>query len=58
MGEDTKVAFDLFYIGDKKTVDGKHSTVALPKPWMVCYDYDKKKVAAIPEVAIKKITSL
>jgi len=56
VGEITKVAFDLFYKLEKKTVDGKHSTVALAKTWMVCYDYDKKKVAEIPEVAIKKIT--
>ena len=57
VGEITKVAFDLFYKLEKKTVDGKHSTVALAKTWMVCYDYDKKKVVAIPEAAIKKITS-
>ena len=57
VGEITKVAFDLFYKLEKKTVDGKHSTVAIAKTWMVCYDYDKKKVAAIPEAAIKKIMS-
>jgi acyl-CoA thioesterase FadM len=57
VGEITKVAFDLFYKLEKKTVGGKHSTVALAKTWMVCYDYDKKKVAAIPGAAIKKITS-
>ncbi len=57
VGEITKVAFDLFYKLEKKTVDGKHSTVALAKTWMVCYDYDKKKVAAIPEAAVKKITN-
>ena len=57
VGEITKVAFDLFYKLEKKTVDGKYSSVAFAKTWMVCYDYDKKKVAAIPEAAIKKITS-
>jgi acyl-CoA thioester hydrolase len=57
MGEITKVAFDLFYKLEKSSANGKVSTVALAKTWMVCYDYDKKKVAAIPDVAIKKITS-
>ena len=57
VGEITKVAFDLFYKLEKKSVNGKQSTVALAKTWMVCYDYDKKKVAAIPGAAIKKITS-
>ena len=57
VGEITKVAFDLFYKLEKRSANGKKSTVALAKTWMVCYDYDKKKVAAIPEEAIKKITS-
>ena len=58
MGEITKVAFDLFYKLEKNTIDGKRTTAALAKTWMVCYDYDQKKVAAIPEKAIEKITSL
>ena len=58
VGEITKVAFDLFYKLEKRSADGKLSTVALAKTWMVCYDYDLKKVAAIPEKAIDKITSL
>ena len=58
VGEITKVAFDLFYKLEKRSADGKLSTVALAKTWMVCYDYDLKKVAAIPEKAIEKITSL
>ncbi|HEY5772525.1 MAG TPA: thioesterase family protein [Chitinophagaceae bacterium] len=57
VGEITKVAFDLFYKLEKRSVNGKQSTIALAKTWMVCYDYDKKKVAAIPEEAIKKITN-
>jgi acyl-CoA thioester hydrolase len=58
VGEITKVAFDIFYKLEKISSNGKQSTVAFAKTWMVCYDYDKKKVVAIPEVAIKKITSL
>ena len=57
VGEITKVAFDLFYKLEKRSKEGKLITVALAKTWMVCYDYDQKKVAAIPEEAIKKITS-
>jgi acyl-CoA thioesterase FadM len=58
VGEITKVAFDLFYKLEKITANRKQATVALAKTWMVCYDYDLKKVVAIPEQAIKKITSL
>jgi len=58
IGEITKVAFDLFYKLEKRLADGKLATVALAKTWIVCYDYDLKKVAAIPEKAIDKITSL
>ena len=58
VGEITKVAFDLFYKLEKITANRKQATVALAKTWMVCYDYDLKKVAAIPEKAIDKITSL
>ena len=58
VGEITKVAFDLFYKLEKRSGDGKLATVALAKTWIVCYDYDLKKVAAIPEKAIDKITGL
>jgi hypothetical protein len=42
---------------EKRSVYGKQSIVTFAKTWMVCYDYDKKKVAAIPGAAIQKITS-
>jgi len=58
VGEITKVAFDLFYKLEKRSADGKLVPVAFAKTWMVCYDYDLKKVAAIPEEAFKKITDL
>lgn len=58
VGEITKVAFDLFYKLEKISANEKRSTVALAKTWMVCYDYDKKKVAAIPEKAIERIIRL
>ena len=58
LGEITKVAFDLFYKLEKRSADGNQTIVALAKTWMVCYDYDRKKVVAIPQKAIEKITSL
>lgn len=58
VGEITKVAFDLFYKLEKRSADGKLAAVAFAKTWMVCYDYDLKKVTAIPDEAVKKITSL
>lgn len=58
VGEVTKVAFDLFYKLEKISANGKKVTVALAKTWMVCYDYNLKKVAPIPQKAIEKITSL
>ena len=58
VGDITKVAFDLFYKLEKISSDGKIVSVAFAKTWMVCYDYDAKKVTAIPEEALKKITGL
>ena len=58
VGEVTKVAFDLFYKLEKRSSNGKQATVALEKTWMVCYNYDLKKVAAIPQKAVEKITGL
>jgi acyl-CoA thioesterase FadM len=58
VGEITRVAFDLFYKLEKKSPDGHLISVAFAKTWMVCYDYDLKKVIMIPEEAVKKITNL
>ena len=58
VGDITKVAFDLFYKLEKISSDGKIVSVAFAKTWMVCYDYDMKKVTAIPQEALKKITGL
>lgn len=58
VGEITKVAFDLFYKLEKRSAEGRLIPVALAKTWMVCYNYDQKKVIAIPEEAIQKIKGL
>lgn len=46
-GDFSKVAFDLYYKLEKET-EGKTILVAIAKTGMVCYDYEKKKVAAVP----------
>jgi acyl-CoA thioester hydrolase len=46
-GDFSKITFDLFYKLEKN-VAGKPVTVATAKTGMVCYDYDKKKVVAVP----------
>jgi acyl-CoA thioester hydrolase len=52
-GDITKISFDLYYKLEKRSGD-KTILVAVAKTGMVCYDYGKKKVAAIPEeVAVK-----
>ena len=58
VGEITKVAFDLFYKLEKKSYEGKLVPIAFAKTWMVCYDYDQKKVIPIPQKAIEKIKGL
>ena len=50
----TKYGFDFFYhITNKAT--GKQ--VAQGKTGIICYDYNKRKIASIPEMLIKKIKS-
>ena len=51
-GDGTKVSFDLYYKLEK-IVDGKPTLVAAAKTGMVCFDYEKKKVAAVP-AAVKE----
>ena len=58
VGEITKVAFDLFYKLEKKSAEGRLVPVAFAKTWMVCYNYDLKKVIAIPQEALEKIKGL
>lgn len=51
----SKVGFDLFYQLEKD-MDGLAQIVALAKTGMICYDYNKKKVAAVPEEAKTAMT--
>jgi acyl-CoA thioester hydrolase len=49
----TSIGFDLYY----KILDKENVVTALAKTGMVCYDYDKKKVAQVPVVVKEKIGS-
>lgn len=52
IGEISKVAFALYYKLEKQGEKGP-VLVAVARTGMVCYDYDKKKMAAFPE-AVKQ----
>ncbi|HMH33597.1 MAG TPA: thioesterase family protein [Puia sp.] len=51
-GEFSKIGFDLFYKLEKTTA-GKQVTVVLARTGMVCYNYELKKIVAVPEKAIQ-----
>lgn len=62
-GEISKIGFDLFY--KLETIrprlaghpDDKKIVVAVAKTGMICYDYEKKKIVAVPEEAKTKLRS-
>ncbi len=55
VGEITKVSFELIYM--LETVrDNKTTRVANAKTTMICYDYEKKKIVAVPQEALKKLS--
>jgi len=53
----TKISFEVFYKLEKEEA-GKKILVAAAKTGMVCYDYDKKKIVAIPEKAHHKLSTI
>lgn len=55
-GEFSRVGFDIFYKMEKE-VTRKKTIVAIVKTGMVCFDYEKKKVTAMPEAARQKFES-
>ena len=54
--EFTNVSFDLYYRLEKTSLD-KTVTIAVAKTGMVCFDYKKKKIAAIPGEVKDKLNS-
>ena len=53
-GDLTKISFDLYYKLEKRS-GNIAQLVAVAKTGMVCYDYSKKKVAAIPTEVVEKL---
>jgi acyl-CoA thioesterase FadM len=53
-GDITRISFDLYYKLEKRSGDTTQ-LVAVAKTGMVCYDYSKKKVAAIPLEVVEKL---
>ncbi len=52
----TSVGFDLYYLLEKQK-DNNKVTVAIAKTGMICYDYDRKKIAAVPATVKEKLMS-
>ena len=49
----TSVGFDLYY----QILNKENLVTALAKTGMVCYDYEKKKIAKVPVVVKEKLAS-
>jgi len=49
----TSIGFDLYY----QILNKENVVTALAKTGMVCYDYEKKKIAAVPAVVKEKLAS-
>jgi acyl-CoA thioester hydrolase len=54
--EFSKVSFELYYLLEKEA-NGLRSKVAVAKTGMVCYNYEKKKVTAVPQSVINKLSN-
>ena len=61
VGDISKVGFDIYYKFEKQDSEqvgeSKKLLVATAKTGMVCYNYEKKTITAIPEEARIKLTS-
>lgn len=52
--EFSKVGFELYYKLEKE-VEGARKLVATAKTGMICFNYDTRKVAAVPALAAEKL---
>ena len=50
----SKIGFDLIYKLEKEE---DRKIVAIAKTGMICYDYTVKKITAIPEIALEKLSN-
>jgi acyl-CoA thioester hydrolase len=53
-GEFSKAGFEFYYKLEKES-GGKTLLVAIAKTGMVCYDYGKKKIVAVPQEVIQSL---
>lgn len=56
ISELSKIGFDIVYKLEKEENDSV-KTVALAKTGMICFDYDRKKIVAVPEEVKQKLTA-
>jgi len=54
--EFSKVAFELYYKLEKQSSSG-NALIAVAKTGMVCYDYDAKKIVAVPAEVKAKLSA-
>ncbi len=52
----SKVAFTIFYKLEKVNPNQENKLIAIAKTGMVCYDYNNKKVTAIPSTVLAKLS--
>ena len=56
-GEVSKIGFELFYKLEKLP-GNKKILVAIAKTGMICYDYERKKIVSVPDLAKEKLTGI
>ena len=55
--EFTKIAFTLYYKLEALSEGDENKLIAIAQTGMVCYDYTNKKIMAIPETVLSKLSS-
>lgn len=53
----TKIGFDIYYKLEKGNSMGR-TTVAIAKTGMLCFDYQKRKIIAVPELFRNKLNQV
>ena len=56
-GEVSKIGFELLYKLEKNSGE-KRILVAIAKTGMICFDYERKKIVSVPNLARKKLTNV
>ena len=53
----TKIAFTIYYKLEALSEGDENKLIAIAQTGMVCYDYTNKKIMAIPETVLSKLSS-